>query len=67
MWQIANRKGQGARGKGMAKGSYSVLMLTCSLQKEKEDLDDVSNELELADEDDMIPYAAIPTLLHKSR
>lgn len=26
------------------------------LQKEKEDLDDVSNELELADEDDMIPY-----------
>jgi prefoldin subunit 4 len=26
-------------------------------QKEKEDLDDVSNELELADEDDKIPYA----------
>ncbi|KAG9242429.1 Prefoldin subunit-domain-containing protein [Calycina marina] len=27
-----------------------------SKQKEKEDLDDVSNELELADEDDMIQY-----------
>ncbi|KAH8585917.1 prefoldin subunit 4 [Bisporella sp. PMI_857] len=26
------------------------------LQKEKEDLDDVSNELELADEEDLIPY-----------
>jgi len=26
-------------------------------QKEKEDLDDISNELELADEDDKIPYA----------
>jgi len=25
-------------------------------QKEKEDLDDVSNELELADEEDMVPY-----------
>lgn len=28
-------------------------------QKEKEDLDDISNELELADDDDMIPY--VPT------
>lgn len=27
-----------------------------SKHKEKEDLDDVSNELELADEEDMIPY-----------
>ncbi|EKD19519.1 uncharacterized protein L3040_002601 [Drepanopeziza brunnea f. sp. 'multigermtubi'] len=27
-----------------------------SKQKEKEDLDDISNELELADEDDKIPY-----------
>ena len=27
------------------------------LQKEKEDLDDISNELELADEEDKIPYA----------
>jgi hypothetical protein len=26
-------------------------------QKEKEDLEDISNELELADEDDKIPYA----------
>ena len=25
-------------------------------QKEKEDLEDISNELELADEDDLIPY-----------
>jgi chaperonin cofactor prefoldin len=28
------------------------------VQKEKEDLDDVSNELELADEDDKVPYVA---------
>ncbi|TVY75819.1 Prefoldin subunit [Lachnellula suecica] len=28
----------------------------CRAQKEKEDLDDVSNELELADEDDKVPY-----------
>ncbi|PBP15401.1 prefoldin subunit 4 [Diplocarpon rosae] len=26
------------------------------VEKEKEDLDDISNELELADEDDKIPY-----------
>jgi prefoldin subunit 4 len=32
-----------------------ILILLC-LQKEKEDLDDISNELELADEDDKIPY-----------
>jgi hypothetical protein len=32
-------------------------------QKEKEDLDDISNELELADEDDKIPYAYIPLLV----
>ncbi|KIM96469.1 hypothetical protein OIDMADRAFT_33116 [Oidiodendron maius Zn] len=32
------------------------LMRECNGQKEKEDLDDVSNELELADEEDMIPY-----------
>ena len=31
-------------------------MRECNGQKEKEDLDDVSNELELADEEDMIPY-----------
>jgi hypothetical protein len=30
-------------------------MVLTGLQKEKEDLDDVSNELELADEEDMIP------------
>jgi hypothetical protein len=34
-----------------------------SLQKEKEDLDDISNELELADEDDKIPYAPPSDLL----
>lgn len=28
-----------------------------ALQKEKEDLEDISNELELADDEDMIPYA----------
>ena len=28
------------------------------MQKEKEDLDDVSSELELADEDDKIPYTS---------
>lgn len=28
-------------------------------QKEKEDLDDVSNELELADEEDKIPYTIL--------
>lgn len=27
-------------------------------QKEKEDLEDISNELELADEEDMIPYVS---------
>ena len=29
-------------------------------QKEKEELDDVSNELELADEDETVPYATSP-------
>ena len=29
------------------------------MQKEKEDLDDVSNELELADEEDKVPYASL--------
>jgi len=28
------------------------------LQKEKEDMEEISNELELADEDEKIPYAA---------
>jgi prefoldin subunit 4 len=32
-------------------------------QKEKEDLDDVSNELELADEEDKIPYAIFSLLI----
>jgi hypothetical protein len=36
--------------------SICDIFLTSGLsQKEKEDLDDVSNELELADEKDMIP------------
>jgi len=34
-----------------------AVLTTLRWQKEKEDLDDVSNELELADEDDKIPYA----------
>lgn len=34
--------------------------LTAVSQKEKEDLDDISNELELADEDDKIPYGPTP-------
>lgn len=33
--------------------------LTAGRQKEKEDLDDISNELELADEDDKIPWATL--------
>ena len=32
--------------------------------KEKEDLDDISNELELADEDDLIPYVTSITTYH---
>jgi prefoldin subunit 4 len=35
-------------------GLHDVWLM--SRQKEKEDLDDISNELELADEDDKIPY-----------
>lgn len=34
----------------------------CNGQKDKEDLDEVSNELELVDEDDTIPYKALPLL-----
>jgi hypothetical protein len=32
------------------------VLIWFALQKEKEDLEDISNELELADEEDMIPY-----------
>jgi prefoldin subunit 4 len=32
------------------------MLIVLPLQKEKEDLDDISSELELADEDDKIPY-----------
>ena len=32
------------------------------IQKQKEDLEDVSNELELADEDDLVPCAPFPTI-----
>jgi hypothetical protein len=35
--------------------------LSC-VQKEKEDLDDISSELELADEDDKIPYIYLDPL-----
>ncbi len=33
------------------------MQMLIALQKEKEDLDDISNELELADEDEKIPFA----------
>lgn len=33
------------------------MLIRFALQKEKEDLEDISNELELADDEDMIPYA----------
>lgn len=33
-----------------------MVLIWFALQKEKEDLEDISNELELADEGDMIPY-----------
>lgn len=33
------------------------MLIRIVLQKEKEDLEDISNELELADDEDMIPYA----------
>lgn len=39
-------------------------MLTFGFQKEKEDLEEVSTELELSDEDDKVPYVSIPNLLH---
>jgi hypothetical protein len=37
------------------KCSYRRMLTSCAAQKEREDLDDVSNELELADEEAMIP------------
>ena len=40
-----------------ATSAYSILTAGAP-QKEKEDLDDISNELELADEDDKIPCVA---------
>ena len=42
---------------------YVSVLTCCTVQKEKEDLDDVSNELELADEEAMIPlvYPSIRT------
>jgi prefoldin subunit 4 len=33
-------------------------LLTVGFQKEKEDLEEVSTELELADEDDKVPYVS---------
>lgn len=33
------------------------------VQKDKEDLEEVSNELELADEEEKVPYAMVPDLL----
>jgi prefoldin subunit 4 len=36
-------------------------LLTVGFQKEKEDLEEVSTELELADEDDKVPYVSFRT------
>jgi len=36
-------------------------LLTLGFQKEKEDLEEVSTELELADEDDKVPYVSFRT------
>ena len=36
------------------------MKLTFHLQKEKEDLEEISTELELADEDDKVPYVLHP-------
>lgn len=38
-------------------GTEEEKLMRSALQKEKEDLEDISNELELADDEDMIPYA----------
>jgi hypothetical protein len=35
----------------------------CSEQKDKEDLEEVSTELELADEDELVPYVSYALLL----
>lgn len=41
-------------------------LLTVGFQKEKEDLEEVSTELELADEDDKVPYVSFRTsFVHK--
>jgi len=41
-------------------GSHRRILTSCAAQKGKEDLDDVSNELELADEEAMIPLVTTP-------
>lgn len=38
---------------------HTVTWLTIALQKEKEELDDISTELELADEDEKIQCALV--------
>lgn len=45
---------------------HTETWLTIALQKEKEELDDISTELELADEDDKIQYALIMTMRTQS-
>lgn len=40
---------------------YLTLKLQFPQQKDKEDLEDVSTELELADEDELVPYVTIQT------
>ena len=41
-----------------------LIMDLSRLQKDKEDLEEVSTELELADEDELVPYVSVQ-LLHK--
>ena len=41
-------------------GWWLTRFYVSGFQKEKEDLEEVSTELELADEDDLIPYARPP-------
>lgn len=38
-------------------------MAFCPEQKDKEDLEEVSTELELADEDELVPYVSYALLL----
>ncbi|ROT42438.1 Gim complex component GIM3-like protein [Sodiomyces alkalinus F11] len=45
----------------------NIQTLTPTYQKEKEDLDDLNTELELADEDDKVPYKIGDAFFHVSQ